>query len=480
LQDLWQKEWRGQQHTEPITKLLPLQTTFSDSNKLISISKDASIKVYRGRDLYPLQTIVPHTKSTLPTTPAWPSDAALLTLGGHQKLVVSSYDRSFAFYNVLLAENDPERPDERSCLGLGARLKTPAPGHAATALGSLPLHTTSTIGISTTSEDQQLVFGDETGKVSILKRNPPTVGLSASLDPKTDFEVLHTHHSNSITQLLHIPHVGLLSSSLDGTIGIFDAERGRIAASTGHLHDGTAVRCMAYHQPLTLAVSGGAGRSALLWHPRGDPGKAVGELPGHVHGVLSISTAQILKSNNDTSSGEGGRSSNTSTNSILPEHAVVTLSGAGTVTVFDLRTLRPLHKLESTGDYPSHEDARPTALVFDQEKQRIVTATKRPCAWSFSDGRELEHRERVSCRKAFSLSSPTPATEAAAAAAVEDEGEQAALLPRIKSATAMKTKEVEEEATWRQAHSRLRLATIPDTDTAAAAAARGNKDGRGS
>ncbi|KAH7624741.1 hypothetical protein Ndes2526B_g00107 [Nannochloris sp. 'desiccata'] len=457
-EDLWQKEWRREQHTEPITKLLQLQTSFNGSNKLFSISKDASIKVYRGQDFHLLQTL--NYKPTSSTIPVWPSDAEIITLNGHKKLVVSSYDRSLAFYNVLLAEFDPERPDEQSCLGLGGVLNIPAPGHAATALGSLLLN----IGSYSSNkdfQDQKLVFGDETGKVTLLKRTTPTMGLSAKLEMKDDTEQLHSHHTASISQLLHIPHVGLLSSSLDGTIGIFDPEKGRIAATTGHLHSGSAVRCMAYHQPLTLAVSGGAGRSALLWHPRGDPGKAVGELPGQVSGVLSICT------------GAGGGST---------EHAVVTLSGTGAVTIFDLRTLRPLQKLESTGDYPSHEDARPTALTFDQGRQRVVTATKRPCAWSFSSG----GGDITGARIGGSQSLSSPATVAAknkstgtatgtimgvgvgGASAPEKEngkGESASLLLDNDDADVGRDKE-DEVSTWRQAHSRLRLATIPETAAA--------------
>jgi len=450
-QDLWQKEWRPQQHIEPIIKLLQLQTSSNGSNKLISISKDASIKVYRGQDFHPLQTL--HYKTPYSTAPVWPSDAEILTLNGHKKLVVSSYDRTFAFYNVLLAENDPERPDEQSCLGLGGVLKIPAPGHSATALGSLLLNNGSQ-SRNTDTQDQQLVFGSEIGKVSLLKKNAPTMGVSAKLDMKEDSEHLHSHHTGCITQLLHIPHIGLLSSSLDGTIGIFDPGRGCIAATTGRLHNDNAVRCMAYHQPLTLAVSGGAGRSALLWHPRGDPGKAVGELPGHVSGVLSICTGN----------GDGA----------TPEHAVVTLSCNNTVTVFDLRTFRTLQKIESTGEYPGPEDATPTALAFDQERQRVVTATKRPCAWSFCSGGEhsqgdgKENNDLKSLPPPAKLAATTTDTEAAVAGAavVSEKGndtEEKDVILLNNGAADEETADKEDVPSWKQAHSRLRLATIPET-----------------
>ena len=271
------------------------------------------------------------------------------------------------------------------------------------------------------------------------------MGLTATLDIKTDIEVLHSHHTASVTQLLHVPHVGLLSSSLDGTVGIFDAERGRIAGSTGDLHNGTAVRCMAYHHPLTLAISGGAGRSALLWHPRGDPGKAVGELPGHVNGVLSIC-------------------SGSSTHCTTAEHVVVTLSGAGIVTLFDLRTLRPLHKMERTEDYPSHEDSKPTTLAFDQEGQRIITATKRPCSWSFSTGKKDNKESKL--MQEISQSQIAKGTTIGTASRAEAETEisiDQEENERASSSSIIDTKSKEkEEAVWRQAYSHLRLATIPD------------------
>jgi WD40 repeat protein len=406
--------------------LLSLQiNTPESSSKLVSISKDASVKVYRGHDFYPLQTIKASS-----ATPVWPSDAEILTLNSHQKLVISSWDRSLAFYNVRLAESDPERPDETNCLGLGGMLKIPAPWHAASALSSLPFHN----GISNI-KDQQLVFGDKTGQVQLLKRTPPTMGSTQTLDMKADIEQLHSHHTAAITQLLYITHVGLFSSSLDGTIGIFDAERGRIAATTGNLHN-SAVRCMAYHQPLTLAVSGGAGRNALLWYPRGDPGRAVGELPGHVAGVLSICTGT-------STGGSGTARGNT-------ENLVTTLNGAGTVTVFDLRTLRPLHTLESAAEYPSHEDARPTALLFDQERQRIVTATKRPCAWSFGD-KDIQSRDTKK-REVHSF----PLSTAAVAGGGREEHQGSTMSP----AAVGNKKENDSEDTWRQAHSHLCLASL--------------------
>lgn len=87
----------------------------------------------------------------------------------------------------------------------------------------------------------------------LLRRAPPTMGVCSALDPGADLLELHHHHTQPVTQLLHAPHVGLLSSSLDGTIAIYDKGREALAGSTS-VHGGAAVRCMAYHQPLTVAV----------------------------------------------------------------------------------------------------------------------------------------------------------------------------------------------------------------------------------
>ena len=196
--------------------------------------------MYRGIDLVPLQNIT--RKSN-----AWASDAALLTIAGQKRLVVSFYDRNIVFYNVLLAENDPDRPDETNCLGLSGTLHAPAPAGPATCLGSLNAQTADSL------EGDKLILGDQTGNVLVLPRAPPTMGVCSPLDPGTDFLPLHTHHTQAVTQLLHAPHVGLLSSSLDGTIAMYDPGREALAGSSS-VHGVHGIRCMAFHQRLNVAV----------------------------------------------------------------------------------------------------------------------------------------------------------------------------------------------------------------------------------
>ena len=103
----------------------------------------------------------------------------------------------------------------------------------------------------------------------------------------------------------------------------------------------------------------------MLWHPRGNPNRVVGELPGHVQGVLAIGTANLDN-----------------------EHQVATLSGAGTVTLWDLRTFKQLQRMEESGSFPCHEDMNPSTMAFDPGNRRLLTATRRPCLWAWNDTRD--------------------------------------------------------------------------------------------
>ena len=372
------------------------------------------MKVYRGSDLCPLQSIEGGNGGGGTTQcSSWASDAAILTLNGQKRLCVAFHDRSLAFFNILLAEKDPDRPDETSTLGFGGTLHASAAAGVATCLGALPASSSSsTSTLDDTQNEEKLLFGDQKGKVHLLSRGPPTMGVSLDFC-EGDTQQLHGFHTQTVTQLLHVPHVGVVSSSLDGSIAIFDPLRGAIAASS-KVHGTCAVRCLANHQPLSVAVSGGAGRGALLWHPRGDPGRAVGELSGHVNGVLSISTATMH----------------------AEEYVIATLSGVGAVKVWDLRTLRALCSLESTSDFPNHEDVKPTAIAFDQEHQRLMTGTRRPCVWHWGRKKEEEENSDFEGRIAQQNEEKIDSS---------DDGEV-----------------VKQTAIWQRAHSHLRLHSVDD------------------
>lgn len=127
------------------------------------------------------------------------------------------------------------------------------------------------------------------------------------------------------------------------------------------------------HPVSIFHCSGGAQQSALLWHPRGDPNRAVGELSGHVNGVLGVEV--------DPTPGSNG-------------NKVITLAGDGVVAVWDLRTFCVLQRI-GPDDYISHEDAGPgaVAVVHDtpststhhDTSSLLLTGNRRPSLWSRID-----------------------------------------------------------------------------------------------
>lgn len=211
--------------------------------------------------------------------------------------------------------------------------------------------------------------------------------------------------------------------------------------------------------------SGGAGRSALLWHPRGHPGRIVGELPGHAQGLLAISTANLDST-----------------------HQIATLSGAGVVTLWDLRTLRVLQRIAGAGEFPTHEDSRPMAMTMDSENRRLLTATRRPCLWKWGEHCEdqvektdgsLARDEKGAIKAPSSPKEQHPRNAAADGSSSRDECSSSVLEVEGKQEDGGEVALVDQERieggcsvdgnhrtmlgeTWRRAHSLLRLAEIPE------------------
>lgn len=198
----------------------------------------------------------------------WATDAHLVTVGGQAKVAIAAMDRTLSLLHVLPAELDPHRPNERSCLAVAAISRLPATSGPATCITSLPaeerahgcpeVRQGSAEEGARTLEGVQLVYGDKQGAVTLVKALPPMCpflgpGCYQVEDlPATSRQQLHREHTDWVTQLLHAPRVGLLSSSLDGTIKIFDPVRGTvIATSTAH---NAAVRCMAFDPGLAMVA----------------------------------------------------------------------------------------------------------------------------------------------------------------------------------------------------------------------------------
>jgi WD40 repeat protein len=240
---MWRKEWRDSQHRGPATALVLLPW----GGKCVSAGKDGTLRVW-APDLRPLQTL-PYARAGAGAGAAWASDAVRLLSDGQEKLAVASADRSLSIMNVLPAERDPHRPDEHNCLGFGGRLVLPAATGPALCLAAVPAPGRAGGG---GDQDQTLAFGTAAGAVAALRCPLPAPAAERALRGRGDLEVLHREHGGWVTALLRVPEVGLLSSSLDATVKVFDPARGAVTATAG-VH-AKAVRCMAYAGPLSLVI----------------------------------------------------------------------------------------------------------------------------------------------------------------------------------------------------------------------------------
>jgi WD40 repeat protein len=79
-----------------------------------------------------------------------------------------------------------------------------------------------------------------------------------------DYLHLHREHGNWVTQLDWVPEVGLVSSSLDASIKVFDIHRERVSHSCSHHAKGVHgfVWCAAY----SCFASCGQERDVIVWH----------------------------------------------------------------------------------------------------------------------------------------------------------------------------------------------------------------------
>ena len=111
--------------------------------------------------------------------------------------------------------------------------------------------------------------------------------------------------------------------------------RGRVAEWVGwgkqRLHAPTRPRSVPtptqplYRRPSPPALpaprSGGVERSVLLWQPKGNTRRAVGELPGHAAGVCAVAVAEAQS---QAGGGEGGGGMHAST--VAPPSSTPNLS----------------------------------------------------------------------------------------------------------------------------------------------------------
>ncbi|KAL4852837.1 WD repeat-containing protein 64 [Chlorella vulgaris] len=325
-QDFWRREWRGCSHKEAVEKLY----CCTSLDQYVTAGRSGQLRVWSAPDMAPLQV--------LNNGSGWITDCALLEGHAAKKLAVAAHDRTITFYDVM-----------RSGYEYSGRLTCPG------SLGPpLCLATLRRGGAGGGHAPPRLVWGDTEGCVMLLKCEPPLLPTPRPLVARKDFEALHCGHSDWVTQVQHIPEVGLVSSSLDATLCLLDVDRGKLAATVALHRKG--VRCFGYSPAFSLVASGGIERSVLLWQPKGNVSRAVGELSGHSAGVQQLVVAD-------------------------DQSQVITLSDDHIVRVWDLRTHKRVQTLGSQ-DWLRPEDARPTAVCHDSQRRRLVCASHRPVVWS--------------------------------------------------------------------------------------------------
>ncbi|KAL4420053.1 hypothetical protein ABPG77_007492 [Micractinium sp. CCAP 211/92] len=318
--------------------------------RYITGGRGGTLRVWDAASLAPVQALTNGS--------GWVSDCAYLECPAYKRLVVAAHDRTLTWYESA-----------RTGFEFSARLSCPGAMGAPLCLAELQRNVVE-------GGAPRLVWGDTEGSVMLLKCDPPPLHTERQLAPGRDFEVLHSGHTDWVTCLQHIPDVGLVSSSLDSTLRMLDLERGVLAASVGVHRKG--VRTFAHSPAFSLVASGGVERSVLLWQPKGNVNKPVGELPGHASGV-----AQLLVADEQSQ--------------------VITLAEDHTVRVWDLRNHKCVQTIGRT-DWLRPEDGKPSAMAYDTSRRRLVCASHRLVAWSH---RRVEVERRHDARLVAALYNQT-------------------------------------------------------------------------
>ncbi|KAL4440619.1 hypothetical protein ABPG75_003620 [Micractinium tetrahymenae] len=323
-EDHWRKEWRGAGHKEAVERVY----CCGSLGQYVTGRRGGALRVWNAETLAPVQALANGS--------GWVTDCAFLECPAYKRLVVAAQDRMLTFYEPV-----------RSSFEFSARMSCPGTMGPPLCLAELQRDMGGG-GVP------RLVWGDTEGSVMLLKCDPPPLHTERQLVPRRDFDVLHSGHTDWVTCLQHIPDAGLVSSSLDSTLRLLDLERGVLSATVGVHKKG--VRTFAHSPAFSLVASGGVERSVLLWQPKGNVNKPVGELPGHASGVAHLLVAD-------------------------EQSQVITLAEDHTVRVWDLRNHKCVQTISRT-DWLRPEDSKPTDMAYDTSRRRLVCASHRPVAWS--------------------------------------------------------------------------------------------------
>ena len=81
-----------------------------------------------------------------------------------------------------------------------------------------------------------------------------------------------------------VRELGVVSSSLDTSIKIYDVSRGKVT-HTVRAHS-LGVHCFAYSKAFSMGISGGLERDIMMWQPNST--RKAGELVGHGASITHI------------------------------------------------------------------------------------------------------------------------------------------------------------------------------------------------
>ncbi|KAG1667639.1 hypothetical protein FOA52_004666 [Chlamydomonas sp. UWO 241] len=316
-QDFRDKNDIGVAHRGPVDKILYCEPI----DKYITCSRDGTFRLWNGMDLK-------HVK-TLSMGSSWITDCIFMPQA--RKLVFTTVDRAVSYYET-----------NRGSYDLSGRV------YASGGMG-VPQALT----IVSNDSGEQVVYGDSKGHVVMLlcgTKEWPARDL-ISTEEHQDYIYIHQDHTDWVSQCTWVPEIGLVSSSIDSSIKIFDFTREKVI-HTCNQHQ-KAVHGFVWCSAYTLFASCGVERDIMLW--QGNTCRRVGELTGHTASVTHLAVDERL-------------------------NHVFSLSADKVIKVWDLRNHKCLQTL-TQDDWMKREEARPHCLMYDSIHKRVVTAMQKPHVW---------------------------------------------------------------------------------------------------
>ncbi|KAJ9529394.1 hypothetical protein QJQ45_013762 [Haematococcus lacustris] len=347
-QDFRDKNDPGVAHRGAVDKIMYVEAI----DKYVTCSRDGSFRLWNGTDLKHFRTMTMGS-SWITDSIYMPGVQAQLgavarALNAHvpipdaaiphrcgamqaRKLVFTTVDRAISYYEA-----------NRGSYDLSGRV------YASGGMG-VPQALT----LVTNDSGEQLVYGDSKGHIIMLlcgTREWPARDL-ISTDEHQDYIHIHQEHTDWVSQVSWVPEIGLVTSSIDSTIKVYDFVREKVHLNCTHHQKAVHgfVWCSAY----SMFASCGLERDVILW--QGNTCRRIGELTGHTASVTHISLDERL-------------------------NHVFTLSVDKVIKVWDLRNHRCLQTL-TQDDWKRPEEAKPHSLVYDPLHRRLITAVNKPYVW---------------------------------------------------------------------------------------------------